>query len=385
MENKYYYFYDLNEVLIDRYPSRIANKIRELDPNSSFIFIYSEKYNGDEPKKTPKGSKSYFIPSLNKKKLTKLIKKYPPYSLTTIAQRIPDMWVLSLFNSLKIKTNIVQHGLWSDKLERVSLFSLLIQKFSKFLNYLSYTKKISKLNNLPFLPILKDLYEFLLKENKTIIETRYLDTEKIRANRVFAFDDSWEEYYTLKYGYNKEQLIYIGNPDLLLLKNVDISKKETSICYLCQSLVEDGRLEKDNYTNFITKMVSFLPSSQKLYIKLHPRSRMDNYLSIKENKNVVFTNELPLCDFYIGHYTGLLATVKHISNNILIWLFSDHHTPEYFKKFGSTVTNNYKELNNFMNGKIELKNDLYNLAEISNNNFENFDPINKIANNLLEK
>ena len=37
-----------------------------------------------------------------------------------------------------------------------------------------------------------------------------------------------------------------------------------------------------------------------------------------------------------------------------------------------------------MNGKIELKNDLYNLAEISNNNFENFDPINKIANNLLE-
>jgi len=385
MENKYYYFYDLNEVLIDRYPSRIANKIRELDPNSSFIFIYSEKYNGDEPKKTPKGSKSYFIPSLNKKKLTKLIKKYPPYSLTTIAQRIPDMWVLSLFNSLKIKTNIVQHGLWSDKLERVSLFSLLIQKFSKFLNYLSYTQKISKLNNLPFLPILKDLYEFLLKENKTIIETRYLDTEKIRANRVFAFDDSWEEYYTLKYGYNKEQLIYIGNPDLLLLKNVDISKKETSICYLCQSLVEDGRLEKDNYTNFITKMVSFLPSSQKLYIKLHPRSRMDNYLSIKENKNVVFTNELPLCDFYIGHYTGLLATVKHISNNILIWLFSDHHTPEYFKKFGSTVTNNYKELNNFMNGKIELKNDLYNLAEISNNNFENFDPINKIANNLLEK
>ena len=385
MEKQYYYFYDLNEVLIDRYPARIANKIRELDPNSNFIFIYSEKYNGNEPKKTPKGSKSYFIPSLNKKKVIKLIKKYPPNSLTTIAQRIPDMWMLSLFNHLKIKTNIVQHGLWSDKLERVSLFSLLIQKFSKFLNYISYTKKISKLNNLPFLPILKDLYEFLLKENKTIIETRYLDTEKIRANRVFAFDDSWEEYYSLKYGYNKKQLIYIGNPDLLLLKNIDISKKETSICYLCQSLVEDGRLEKVKYINFITKMVSFLPPSQKLYIKLHPRSRMDNYLSIKENKNVIFTNDLPLCDFYIGHYTGLLATVKHISNNILIWLFSDHHTPEYFKKFGSTITFNYEELNNFMNGKIECKNDQYNLTEISNSNFKNFDPINKIAKNLIEK
>ena len=110
---------------------------------------------------------------------------------------------------------------------------------------------------------------------------------------------------------------------------------------------------------------------------------MDNYLSIKENKNVVLTNDLPLCDFYIGHYTGLLATVKHISNNILIWLFSDHHTPEYFKKFGSIVTNNYQELNNFMNGKIKSKKDSCDLIDISNNSFKNFDPINKIANNLI--
>lgn len=384
MSNKYYYFYDLNEVLIDRYPAKIANKIKDLDSKSNFIFIYSEKYNDGEPEKIPNGSISYYIPKLSKEKIINLIENYPPHSLTTIAQRIPDMWMLSLFNHLNIKTNMVQHGLWSDKLQRISLLSLLIQKFSKFLSYFSYTKKISKLNNLPFLPILKDLYEFLLKENKTIVETRYLDTEKIRANRVFAFDDSWEEYYTLKYGYNKKQLIYIGNPDLLLLKNIDISKKETSICYLCQSLVEDGRLEKDKYVSFITKMVSFLPPSQKLYIKLHPRSRMDNYLSIKETKNVIFTNDLPICDFYIGHYTGLLATVKHISNNILIWLFTDNHTPEYFKKFGSIVTNNFHELNNFMNGKIECKNDQYNLTEFPINNFKNFDPINKIAHNLME-
>lgn len=385
MSKKYYYFYDLNEVLIDRYPAKIANKIKELNPKSSFIFIYSEKYNDGEPEKIPNGSSSYYIPKLTKKILINLIENYPPHSLTTIAQRIPDMWVLSLFNHLNIETNIVQHGLWSDKLQRISFFSLLIQKFSKFLNYFQYTKNICSLNKIPFLYTLKDLYDFLLKENKNIIETKYLDTEKIRANKVFAFDDSWEEYYTLKYGYDKEQLIYIGNPDLLLLKNIDISKKDTSICYLCQSLVEDGRLEKDNYIDFINKMVSFLPSSQKLYFKLHPRSRMNNYSSIKENKNVVFTNDLPLCDFYIGHYTGLLATVKHISNNILIWLFSDHHTPEYFKKFGTIITNDLQELNNFMNGKIKSKKPPSDLIEISNNSFENFDPINKIANNLIGK
>jgi len=385
MGKKYYYFYDLNEILIDRYPAKIADKIKAIDNNSNFIFIYSENYNGNKPKKIPNGSKAYFIPSLNENKIKKLIADYPPYSITTIGQRIPDMWMLSLFNHLSINTNLVQHGLWSDKLQRISILSLVIQKFSKFLDYLSYTKKISKLNNLPFLPILIDFYEFLLKENKTIEETKYLNTEKIRANTVFAFDDSWDEYYSLKYGYNKNQLIYIGNPDFLLLQNIDLSKKEESICYLCQSLVEDGRLEKNKYILFLTKMVSFLPASKKLYIKLHPRSRMDIYSSIKDEKNVIFTNDLPVCEYYISHYTGLLATVKHISNNILIWLFPDHHTPEYFKKFGSKVTSDYKELNNFMNSKVECENDFYKFKKISKSDLKVFDPINKIAQNLIEK
>ena len=63
---------------------------------------------------------SYYIPKLSKK-IINLIENFPPYSLTTIAQRIPDMWMLSLFNHLNIKTNMVQHGLWSDKLQRISL------------------------------------------------------------------------------------------------------------------------------------------------------------------------------------------------------------------------------------------------------------------------
>ena len=294
------------------------------------------------------------------------------------------MWMLSLFNHLNINTNIVQHGLWSDKLQRVSFISLIIQKFSKFLNYLSYTKNICSLNKIPFLATLNDLYDFLLKENKTIPETRYLNIKKIRANRVFAFDNSWNDYYTKKYGYSLNEIEYIGNPDLLLLKDKNLSIKEDSICYLCQSLVEDGRLEKEKYILFLNKMVSFLPKSKKIYIKLHPRSRMDFYLSIKGNKNVIFTNDLPICNFYIGHYTGLLATVKQISDNILIWLFSDHHTPEYFKEFGSTVTNDNETLAYFMNGNIKFNQDLTNFKRFSKEDLDDFDPINKIAKNLIE-
>ena len=65
----------------------------------------------------------------------------------------------------------------------------------------------------------------------------------------------------------KEQLIYIGNPDLLLLKNVDISRKETSICYLCQSLVEDGRLEKDKYINLHKKLIIIIKKKMVVFEK----------------------------------------------------------------------------------------------------------------------
>lgn len=184
---KYYYFYDLNEVLIDRYPAKISKKILEKDSSASFVFIYSEKYREDFPEKIPEGSKSFYIPSLSKNKLKQIIELYPPISLTTIAQRIPDMWIISFFNWLGIPTNIVQHGLWSDKLQLIPVILLLLKKFSKFILYLSYVSKISRLIKVSFLGLLKDLFYFLLKENKNVPELKHLNNDSLRANRVFSF------------------------------------------------------------------------------------------------------------------------------------------------------------------------------------------------------
>ena len=75
MDNRYYYFYDLNEVLIDRYPSKIANEIKKIEFNSRFVFIYSEKYyHGGEPKNLPEGSLVFYIPSLDEKKIKLILK-----------------------------------------------------------------------------------------------------------------------------------------------------------------------------------------------------------------------------------------------------------------------------------------------------------------------
>lgn len=383
MDTKYYYFYDLNEVLIDRYPSKIAHHIQQIDPSAKFVFIYSEIYSSKSPKTIPDGSFCFYLKDLSKRKLNEIIQKFPPISLTTIAQRIPDMWMLSYFNHLHVPTYIVQHGLWSDRLVRIPLIPLIFGKLNKFIGYIKNTLAICKLNQIPFFPTLIDLYKFLLAENITIPETKFLDNNNIRASKAFIFDESWDDYYIKKYGYNKSKLIYIGNPDLLLLKGRDLSKKEDAVCYLCQSLVEDGRFNRERYLEFLQILKSEIPSKKKLYIKLHPRTRIEIYECLRNIENIEFINDLPLCEYYIGHYTGLLATVKQISDNILIWLLPNHHIPEYFQGFGSNVTNTTDDLKEFIlgNKKINSANQLF--YKLSSKELQEFNPIQTIAKNLL--
>ena len=349
--NKYLYFFDLNEVLIDRYPAKISKYIQEKYHSRNFIFIYSEKYNNSEPKNLPEGSKSFYIPNLSLKKINDLISEYPPYSLTTIAQRIPDMLMLSIFNNKQIPTFIVQHGLWSDRLVRTPLPILLISKLKKFIKYINYTFKISRINKLRFIPLLMELYKFLLVENISVNETKYLKSKNMRAKKAFVFDESWNDYYIVKYGYRREDLIYIGNPDYLLIKGKDLSKKEDAVCYICQSLVEDGRYMEKKYEDFLEILNKTIPPVKKLYIKLHPRSRMKYYEACSSNKNVVITEEFPICDYYIGHYSGMLAIAKQCSDNIYIWDLEDHHMPPYFYQYASVIGCDSVSLENFVKGE----------------------------------
>ncbi len=379
---RYYYFYDLNEILIDRYPAQIATHIFSETKKNNFIFIYSEKYADSNPINIPEGSKYFFLPSLSKKSLIQIISKYPPISLTTIAQRIPDMWMITLFNHLGYPTFVVQHGLWSDKLERIPLVPLLFGKFVKFVHYIKHVQSISKLNNLSQRRTLYELYRFLLKEDINISDTSQLHNDMIRARKVFVFDKSWDDYYLKKYGYQADNLIYIGNPDFLLLKDKNLNNKEDAVCYLCQSLVEDGRFIYSEYQKFLKLLKGKVVPFKKLYIKLHPRSRVSYYEILKDVPNVIFTKELPICQYYIGHYTGLLATVAQVSDNILIWKFPDHHIPEYFLTFGSIISSDQRDLTNFVIGKYKKRAKL-NQNRLSTQELNSFNPIKKISNTLI--
>ena len=77
--NKYFYFFDLYEVLIDRYPAKISKYLQKNYNTNNFIFIYPEKYNNNEPKKLPEGGKSFYIPDLSLKMINELILYVQPF------------------------------------------------------------------------------------------------------------------------------------------------------------------------------------------------------------------------------------------------------------------------------------------------------------------
>ena len=126
----YYYFFDLNEKLIERYPVSIAYEIKKKDQNARFIFLYAEKYYSKlSPDKLPQNSKSFYIPSISLKKLKNLIEKYPPKNFTSIGLRLPDLLMFTIFNLNKVPTFMVQHGLFVKHLERIPFIYLLFQNF----------------------------------------------------------------------------------------------------------------------------------------------------------------------------------------------------------------------------------------------------------------
>ena len=205
------------------------------------------------------------------------------------------------------------------------------------------------MNKLPFWGCMDDYYKSLFTYQINIPESKHLSGDDLKVDYVFSYDQSWDEYYKVHFGYDKKQMIYMGNPDFNLLKGKDLSKKEDAVCYICQSFVEEVRLDPNKLDAFLKDLNKSL-KGKKLYIKMHPMTDMKYYKSISSYENVEFTKDFPICTKYIGHYSSLLAVAKQVSDDVLIWEFPEHHLPPYFLSFGSILTGLQEEMELFIHG-----------------------------------
>jgi hypothetical protein len=180
-----------------------------------------------------------------------------------------------------------------------------------------------------------------------ILKTK-IDTDFINADKVLVYGKYWQEYHKKNYGYRLDQQTIVGCPDFVdipLLKNKKLKK---AICYIAQTLVEDGRLPRKVMLSFVKSLSTAVKHlNVDLFIKLHPRSDISLYEEIKEFAHFEI-NDMPLTNTYIGHYSSLLVKTAFLSDKTLLIKFPGHDTPQYIKDIAK------HEIDNFSSEKLEM-------------------------------
>lgn len=256
-------------------------------------------------------------------------------------QRIADDRVVLAAKELNIKSYMLQHGMYIPFLKRDSSFFL--KKIKKSFSYLFYALNVSiHVNNYSLLFKYVMVYVFGRNQIEMNINRNYFNVDK-----VFVYSKYWKDFHSKQFGYSEKSQLIVGTPDLRNLNEFlsSISKRD-EVCYIAQTLVEDGRLEKEVQQRFFSLLSKVTHDmGLGLVVKLHPRS--DFSLFPREGyTHISFVNDLlPSSYFFIGHYSTLLAKPM-IKNDIktIIYEYEGHPTPEYFKMCASCVISESDDL-----------------------------------------
>lgn len=377
---RYIYIFDINEVLIDRYPAAVAKSIKEITNNDDeidFIFLYTENYySKSKPQNLPLNSKVYYKKNINTRFLNSLTEKFPPVAFVGIGLRIPDLYLFTYFNKKNIKTYMIQHGIFTAKLERLNPLSFAVKRYSTIIKSLRYIYSLSKLTKLPFFNLFYDFYQIHFKNELNLIDSKLFNFFFI-SSIAFIYDKSWDKHYIQRFGYNTEQFVYIGNPDYDLARNLlKLIFQDDSICYICQSMVEDGRYNKDKYLYFL-KELKFNLKGRKLHLKLHPRSDLKLYESFID-ENFTISNDLINCSTYIGHYSSLIKVPFLLGRKVILWELDGHSIPKEFLEFSSIKINDWKFFKGYVN---KINSSEFKIHSEMNNHLNNINnPISIISN-----
>ncbi len=329
-----YGFFDMNLMGISRYPALIAKDIAAQAPTSSFTFFYEQTGSLSEQEVLallPKNSVLIKVSTVTGRSIKKQLSKCQLKTLTVMAQRIPDTAFVLAAKELGIHTVMYQHGLYIPFIKRET--SLLVNQVRKVFRFVCYVNAVSALINKSFITTLFNYIQvFLLGKN---ITKTGLPFEKLNVERVLVYGEYWKQYHRDVFGYSIEQQDTVGYPELKSLTNEKENIISPGVCYITQTLVEDGRLDRQILIDFLKRLaLSCENNKQALIIKLHPRSDLSIYKNL--SGNVVFERQcFPISDIYVGHYSSLVAKAAYVTNNILLIDFPGHDIPEYIKSISA--------------------------------------------------
>jgi hypothetical protein len=324
-----------------RFPLWLSSALKQRYGNFNFIFLADDKIKREikcdlyEQLGNAEFYESSFIPSVSF--FRDQIVKIRPQAIVIFAHRLPDMALLIAAKQLGIPTVYYQHGLYIPFMRRT--VGLFFSRILKTLRYAFYAISVGSNSGVGgisgFFSFIK---MFIFGHN---IREVGLPVEKITADKCLVYGDHWIDYHIEHYGYKKNAIRIVGTPDLDGIdldssKSLDSSCLANKFCYVAQTLVEDGRLERSVMMNFLQNLAGQIKSFDgELLIKLHPRSDKSLYNSL--DCNYKFCEEFPAANIFIGHYSTILIRGVAYSEKFLLINFKGHKIPEYILMLASNV------------------------------------------------
>ncbi len=322
--NKNYIIFDVLKSSVHRYPKHIVSN----SDNIKFVYMYLFD---DCNKKSDITSYQY---SLINNKIN-----FSEYDgLITFGLRLPDYYFINKFNNKNKKTIYIQHGLYVVYMERNIKFYL--RHAYKIMIYILMLISM-KLTLTGKLRILLKAINKLTRYN-IVNSNKCYELKSLNPKESVVYGSYWCKYHKINDNLHWSDFHILGYPDFE--DNTFCGQNErNSICYIMQSMYEDGRLTLSEYIITLKSVSKYAKKHKlKLYIKLHPRT--DISLLQEHIPDSIAIDYLPKVATYIGHYSSLLLIPIYYKIKTIIIKIKDHDIPSYITKNAAEVMDIYHKL-----------------------------------------
>jgi len=272
------------------------------------------------------------------------IKKYlseiePDFFFIDCYRLIDQLWV-GVANEIGIKTYMIQHGFEINSVHYQPF--TIITKFSKGIRLAIASYNLARFLNVSTFVLFSQYFKYIYFG--TPLRDTHLANKKLHPARAFVYSNHYINFYNSKFGFPKDISQLITYPDLELIPQIKAKPRSKGICYISQTLVEDGRMKKSNFLALMEEYKKIANRADEFIIKLHPRGNKDLYRSISKLKNVQLVHDFPHCSAYLTHYSSMAFVAAFITNNIIIHELSGHTTPDVFRAVSSHVVKSSSEI-----------------------------------------
>ena len=328
-------FYDINLLNLKKYIGDIVCRLVE-DKDVSVTLLYDEFSQEGSDFYKDKNCRIIRNKAVSYASIKKLLETEKPDLFMVNAQRLSDTAFVTVAKKMGIKTGMIQHGMYIPFLKRENFF--LVKKILKTIKYFLYSQVIASALNKNGIDVFRRFFSTFVKGR--IYKYAIDFTNEINTDFVLVYGEYWKQYHHDIFGYSFESQHIIGYHELNRIP-VILSQpfEKDAICYIAQTLVEDGRIDRKIMEDFL-KHLSLMSEGKTVHVKLHPRSD----ISLYQYQNFVLSKQdIPNVGTYLGHYSSMVALAGYLKGKLVLYELHGHDIPVYFKKI-ACVANNYNDL-----------------------------------------